>query len=420
MDNKNLVAHFDNGFDGCNFIEGGVCAAKGFSASGINAHIKANSQKNDMALIYCDKPCNAAALYTQNKVKGAPITVTKQHLADGKAQAVIVNSGNANTCNSNGIEIAEGACELTAKALGISANDVIVASTGVIGQKMSLEPFEKCIPELAKNLSVNGYNDACTAIMTTDTRQKQFAVEFTLDGKTCHIGGMSKGSGMINPNMATMLAFITTDVKISSEMLYQALKQINAITYNMVSVDGDTSTNDMVTLLSSGYAENKEITEFDEDYNIFAYALHAVMMNLARETARDGEGATKLITCVVRNADTEETAKAVALSVINSALLKAAISAADANWGRVLCAMGYAEADYDITKVSVDFASKAGQVRVCENGFGVDFSEDEAYKILSEDEVIILIDLNSGDNPAVAWGCDLTYDYVKINAEYRS
>ncbi|MBD5116493.1 MAG: bifunctional glutamate N-acetyltransferase/amino-acid acetyltransferase ArgJ [Ruminococcaceae bacterium] len=420
MDNKNLVAHFDNGFDGCTFIEGGVCAAKGFSAGGINAHIKANSQKNDMALIYCDKPCNAAALYTQNKVKGAPITVTKQHLADGKAQAVIVNSGNANTCNSNGIEIAEGACELTAKALGISANDVIVASTGVIGQKMSLEPFEKCIPELAKNLSVNGYNDACTAIMTTDTRQKQFAVEFTLDGKTCHIGGMSKGSGMINPNMATMLAFITTDVKISSEMLYQALKQINAITYNMVSVDGDTSTNDMVTLLSSGYAENKEITEFDEDYNIFAYALHAVMMNLARETARDGEGATKLITCVVRNADTEETAKAVALSVINSALLKAAISAADANWGRVLCAMGYAEADYDITKVSVDFASNAGQVRVCENGFGVDFSEDEAYKILSEDEVIILIDLNSGDNPAVAWGCDLTYDYVKINAEYRS
>lgn len=420
MDSKNLVAHFDNGFDGCTFIEGGVCAAKGFSASGINAHIKANSQKNDMALIYCDKLCNAAALYTQNKVKGAPITVTKEHLADGKAQAVIVNSGNANTCNSNGIEIAQGACELTAKALGISVNDVIVASTGVIGQKMSLEPFERCIPELAKSLSVNGYNDACTAIMTTDTRQKQFAVEFTLDGKTCHIGGMSKGSGMINPNMATMLAFITTDVKISSEMLYQALKQINAITYNMVSVDGDTSTNDMVTLLSSGYAENKEITKFDEDYNIFIYALHAVMMNLARETARDGEGATKLITCVVNNADTEETAKAVALSVINSALLKAAISAADANWGRVLCAMGYAEADYDVTKVSVDFASKAGQVRVCENGFGVDFSEDEAYKILSEDEVIILIDLNSGDNPAVAWGCDLTYDYVKINAEYRS
>lgn len=422
MESINVTEQFikDGGFDGCTFIDGGVCAAKGFKAAGVNAHIKANSQKNDMALIYCDKMCSAAALYTQNKVKGAPITVTKQHLADGKAQAVIVNSGNANTCNSNGIEIAEGACELTAKALGISADDVIVASTGVIGQKMSLDPFQKNIPVLKEKLSEKGFNDACTAIMTTDTRQKQFAVEFKLDGETCHLGGMSKGSGMINPNMATMLAFITTDVKISSEMLYQALKQINAITYNMVSVDGDTSTNDMVTILSSGYAENKEITEFNEDYNVFIYALHAVMMNLARETARDGEGATKLITCVVKNADTEETAKAVALSVINSALLKAAISAADANWGRVLCAMGYADADFDVERVSVDFASEAGQVRVCENGVGVYFSEDEAYKILSEDEVIILIDLHSGDNPAVAWGCDLTYDYVKINAEYRS
>lgn len=412
--------YFENGFEGCKFIDGGVCAAQGFSAAGVNAHIKANSQKNDMALIYCDRECNAAALYTRNKVKGAPITVTKKHLADGRARAVIVNSGNANTCNSNGIEIAEGACGLAARALGISEEDVIVASTGVIGQKMSLEPFERCIPELAKSLSKEGYNDACTAIMTTDTRQKQFAVEFTLGGKTCRLGGMSKGSGMISPNMATMLAFITTDVKISSEMLYQALKQVNAITYNMVSVDGDTSTNDMVTLLSSGYAENSEITDFSEDYNVFVYALHAVMMNLARETARDGEGATKLITCVVKNADAEETAKAAALSVVNSSLLKAAISAADANWGRVLCALGYADADFDVSKVSVDFASEKGQVRVCENGFGVDFSEEEAFKILSEDEVIILIDLHSGDNPAVAWGCDLTYDYVKINAEYRS
>lgn len=412
--------YFENGFEGCKFIDGGVCAAQGFSAAGVNAHIKANSQKNDMALIYCDRECNAAALYTQNKVKGAPIAVTKKHLADGRARAVIVNSGNANTCNSNGIEIAEGACGLAARALGISEEDVIVASTGVIGQKMSLEPFERCIPELAKRLSREGYNDACTAIMTTDTRQKQFAVEFTLGGKTCRLGGMSKGSGMISPNMATMLAFITTDVKISSEMLYQALKQVNAITYNMVSVDGDTSTNDMVTLLSSGYAENSEITDFSEDYNVFVYALHAVMMNLARETARDGEGATKLITCVVKNADTEETAKAAALSVVKSSLLKAAISAADANWGRVLCALGYADAEFDVSKVSVDFASEKGQVRVCENGFGVDFSEEEAFKILSEDEVIILIDLHSGDNPAVAWGCDLTYDYVKINAEYRS
>lgn len=422
MENKNMTEQFINevAFEGYTFIEGGVCAAKGFKAAGVNAHIKANSKKNDMALIYCDKICNAAALYTQNKVKGAPVTVTKRHLADGRAQAVIVNSGNANTCNSNGIEIAEGACELTAKALGISSEDVIVASTGVIGQKMSLDPFEKNIPVLKEKLSENGYNDACTAIMTTDTRQKQFAVEFKLGGKVCRLGGMSKGSGMINPNMATMLAFITTDVKISSEMLYSALKQINAITYNMVSVDGDTSTNDMVTILSSGYADNDEITEFNDDYNIFIYALHAVMMNLARETARDGEGATKLITCVVKNADTEETAKAVALSVVNSSLLKAAVSAADANWGRVLCAIGYAEADFEVDRVSVDFASSAGEIRVCENGFGVDFSEDEAYKILSEDEVIIIIDLHSGENPAVAWGCDLTYDYVKINAEYRS
>lgn len=407
-------------FDDYKFTDGGVCAAKGFSAAGVNAHIKANSQKNDMAIVYSDKLCNAAAIYTQNKVKGAPITVTKKHLENGKAQAVIVNSGNANTCNSNGIEIAEQACELTAKALNISADDVIVASTGVIGQKMSIEPFENNIPVLAKKLSENGFNDACTAIMTTDTRQKQFAVEFILDGKTCHLGGMSKGSGMINPNMATMLAFITTDVSISSEMLCKALKQVNAVTYTMVSVDGDTSTNDMASILASGAADNAEITAENEDYGIFVGALYAVMMNLARETARDGEGATKLIECIVKNAHDEKTAKAVALSVINSSLLKAAMFAADANWGRVLCAIGYAEADFDIGKVSVDFASDAGVVRVCENGFGTDFSEDEAFKILSENEIDIIIDLNEGEEDAIAWGCDLTYEYVKINAEYRS
>lgn len=406
--------------DKIKFIDGGVCAAKGFKAAGINAHIKANSQKNDMAIIYCDKLCNAAALYTTNKVKGAPLVVTKEHLSNGKAQAVIVNSGNANTCNSNGIEIAEGACILTAKALDIDVNDVIVASTGVIGQKMSIEPFEKSIPILAENLSEDGYNDACNAIMTTDTRQKQFAVETEIGGKICHLGGMSKGSGMINPNMATMLAFITTDIAISSEMLYQALKQVNDITYNMVSVDGDTSTNDTLAIMASGYAGNEEITGEGEDFDKFICALYAVMMNLARETARDGEGATKLIECAVKNAHNEETAKAVALSVINSALLKAAIFAADANWGRVLCAIGYAKAEFDVNKVSVDFASRVGRVRVCENGTGCDFSEDEAFKILSEDEIEIIIDLNEGEDCAVAWGCDLTYDYVKINAEYRS
>lgn len=402
------------------FIDGGVCAAQGFSAAGVNAHIKANSQKNDMAIVYCDRECNAAAIYTQNKVKGAPIAVTKKHLDNGKAQAVIVNSGNANTCNSNGIEIAEGACELTAKALGISVDDVIVASTGVIGQKMSLEPFEKNIPILAKKLSRDGFNDACNAIMTTDTRQKQFAVEFMLDGKVCHIGGMSKGSGMINPNMATMLAFITTDVNISSEMLYKALKTVNADTYSMVSVDGDTSTNDTLTIMASGYAGNKEIISEGSEYDAFVSALYSVMVRLAKETARDGEGASKLIECTVMNSHNEETAKAAALSVINSPLLKAAMSAADANWGRVMCALGYSEANFDVTKVSVDFASRVGKIRVCENGVGFDFSEDVAFKILSEDEVQIIIDLNEGKDKAVAWGCDLTYDYVKINAEYRS
>lgn len=402
------------------FIDGGVCAAKGFMASGVNAHIKANSKKNDMAIVYCDKLCNAAALYTQNKVKGAPITVTKKHLENGKAQAVIVNSGNANTCNSNGVEIAEGACELTAKALKISADDVIVASTGVIGQKMSLEPFEKNIPVLAEKLSRDGYNDACNAIMTTDTRQKQFAVEFVLDNKTCHIGGMSKGSGMINPNMATMLAFITTDVNISSEMLYKALKIVNADTYSMVSVDGDTSTNDTLAIMASGYADNKEIISEGNDFDIFVSALYSVMVRFAKETARDGEGASKLIECTVLNAHSEDTAKTAALSVINSPLLKAAMSAADANWGRVMCALGYSQTDFDVTKVSVDFASSVGKIRVCENGVGYDFSEEEAYKILSEDEVKIIIDLNEGEESAVAWGCDLTYDYVKINGDYRT
>lgn len=402
------------------FIDGGVCAAEGFTASGINAHIKANSQKNDMAIVYCDKPCSAAALYTQNKVKGAPITVTKKHLTNGKAQAVIVNSGNANTCNANGIEVAEGACELTAKALGINVDDVIVASTGVIGQRMSLEPFEKNIAILAEKLSRDGYNDACDAIMTTDTRKKQFAVEFMLDDKVCHLGGMSKGSGMINPNMATMLAFITTDANISSEMLHKALSEVNAVTYSMVSVDGDTSTNDTLAAMASGYAGNREITSEGADYDIFVSALYSVMVMFAKETARDGEGASKLIECTVMNAHNKETAKTAALSVINSPLLKAAMSAADANWGRVMCALGYSEADFDVSKVSVDFASSVGRIRVCENGVGFDFSEDDAFKILSEDEVKIIIDLNEGNEHAVAWGCDLTYDYVKINAEYRS
>ncbi len=407
-------------FDNFKLVDGGVCAAKGFIAGGINVGIKPGSTKRDLAIISCEKKCTAAAMYTQNKVKGAPITVTKKHLEDGIAQAVIVNCGNANTCNSNGIEIAEQMCELCAEKLGIDKNDVIVGSTGVIGQKLSIDPVKNNIERLAKSLSAEGSTLACEAIMTTDTRKKELAVEFELDGKVCHIGGISKGSGMINPNMATMLAFITTDVNINSALLQKALKRTTEITYNMVSVDGDTSTNDTVCIMASGLAENKEITAEDANYEIFLNGLYAVMMNLARETARDGEGATKLMECVVRNAPTEAIAKSVALSVINSSLLKAAIFAADANWGRILCAIGYAEGDFDISKVEVLLSSDKGTVKVCENGAGVDFSEDKAFAILSEDEIVIIVDLHDGFEKSVAWGCDLTYEYVKINAEYRS
>lgn len=410
-------------FDNDKMISGGICASKGFSAGGINGFIKPNSKKNDIGMISCVKKCNTVALYTTNKVKGAPIIVTKKHLQDNLAQAVIVNSGNANTCNPNGIEIADGMCELTAKALGISADDVVVASTGVIGQPMTMEPFEKYIPALAKDLSDFGGDAALEAIMTTDTRKKQFAIEFELDGKTCHIGGMSKGSGMINPNMATMLAFITTDANISVKMMDKALREMNAVTYNMVCVDGDTSTNDMVTLMSSALAGNKEITEENSDYEIFANALYTVMVNLAIETARDGEGATKLIECIVNNAKDEKTAKSIAKFVISSSLFKAAMFAADANWGRILCAIGYAEGDFDVSQVTVEFLSRAGRVKVCEHGAGVIFSEEEAHKILSEDEITVIIKMSDEENEvgsAVAWGCDLTYDYVKINAEYRS
>ena len=345
-------------FEGFDFVEGGVCAAAGFTAAGVIAGIKAgNTTKRDLALIYCAERCRTAALYTTNKVKGAPIIVTKKHLTDGYAQAVIVNSGNANTCNDNGIEIAEEMCKLTAQALDIDPEDVIVGSTGVIGQKLSIKPIKQRIPTLVQSLSPKKSSEACEAIMTTDTRKKEIAVEFEIDGRKCHVGGISKGSGMINPNMATMLAFITTDTAISGVMLEKALRKVNDVTYNMVSVDGDTSTNDTLVLMSSGLAKNSEITCEDKNYEIFENALYAVMMNLARETARDGEGATKLLECIVKGAPTEQTAKIVAKSVISSSLLKAAMFAADANWGRILCAIGYAKADFDINKVSVELAS---------------------------------------------------------------
>ena len=401
-------------------IEGGVCAAKGYKASGLHSGIRQNATKKDLALILSEVPANAAAVYTTNLVKGAPLKVTKSHISDGKAQAVICNSGNANTCNADGIEIAECMSSLLSAELGIKAEDVIVASTGVIGQPLNIAPIAKAIPALAKSLSDDGNADAAAAIMTTDTIMKQAAVEFELDGKTCHLGGMAKGSGMIHPNMATMLVFITTDASISAKMLQKALSSDVKKTFNMVSVDGDTSTNDMVSIMANGLAQNAEITEDDDAFKLFMEALNTVTMQLCRMIAGDGEGATKLLECKVSGAKDEETAKIVAKSVICSSLLKAAMFGADANWGRVLCAIGYSGAEVDVDKIDVSFKSKMGVIEVCRNGAGVAFSEDYAKEILLEKEIDILINLNDGDKNATAWGCDLTYDYVKINGDYRS
>ena len=401
-------------------INGGVCAASGFKAAGVHCGIRKNKTKKDLALIVSDTVCNAAAVYTTNLVKGAPLTVTKNHIANGKAQAVICNSGNANTCNANGIEIAEQMSNLVEQAIGVSANDVVVASTGVIGQPLDITPIANGIPMLAQNLSCRGSQDAAEAIMTTDTIDKQIAVEFTIDGKVCKMGGIAKGSGMIHPNMATMLVFITTDAAISSDMLQKALSGDIANTFNMLSIDGDTSTNDMVTVLANGMAGNTEITDDGEDFNIFMKALNTVTVNLCRVIAGDGEGATKLLECKVSGAKTLDTAKTVAKSVICSSLLKAAMFGADANWGRVLCAIGYSGADVDVTKIDVSFVSNKGKIVVCQNGAGVDFSEEKAKEILLEKEIIIDIKLNDGDFSSTAWGCDLTYDYVKINGDYRT
>ena len=404
-------------------LEGGVCAAKGFKASGVYCAIKENpTKKNDIAMIVSDVMCNAAGVYTQNKVKGAPVIVTKKNLAKsgGRAKAVIVNSKNANTCNADGEEKADEMCRLTADALGIKPEEVIVASTGVIGQVLPIEPIKKAVPQLVEKLSYTGNIEAATAIMTTDTVKKEYAVKFTVGGKECHLGGMAKGSGMIHPNMATTLNFITTDCAVSVPMLQKALSETVKITYNCLSVDGDQSTNDTCMLISSGLAGNAEITEENADFDTFKAALYQVMANLTRMLAKDGEGATKLLTCICSGSPDLDTAIIVAKSVIRSPLFKCAMFGADANWGRVLCAIGYAEAEFDINKVDVDLGSKVGRIAVCRNGAGVDFSEDEAKKILLEDEIDIFIDLNSGDAQATAWGCDLTYDYVKINGDYRS
>lgn len=409
-------------FEGYTYVQGGVCAAKGFKANGLNCGLYADKNKNDLALIVSDEICNTAAVYTTNKVKGAPILVTKKHLSatKGKCRAVIANSKNANTCNADGEKKAQKMTELAAKELGITADEVIVASTGVIGQVLPIEPVESHIGELVSGLSYDGNSRAVNAIMTTDTVPKEIAVAFTAGGVTCTLGGMAKGSGMIHPNMATTLNFLTTDAAISTELIQKALLEITKITYNCLSIDGDTSTNDMVCVLANGMAGNKEITEEDEAYQAFKQALYIVMMNLTKMLAKDGEGATKLIECTVSEAKDLDTAIIVAKSVIRSPLFKCAIFGEDANWGRILCAVGYAEADFDINKVDVELASEKGVLPVCRNGAGIAFSEAFAKEVLSEDEILVHISLHDGEAEAKAWGCDLTYDYVKINGDYRS
>lgn len=402
------------------FTDGGVTAPKGFTANGIHCGIRKSKDKKDLALIFCEKECDTAAVYTQNLVCGAPITVTKNNISDGKARAVVCNSGIANTCNADGIEKAEGMCDITANALGISKSDIIVASTGVIGQPLDLEPVKNGINELVSGLNKNGSDSAANAIMTTDTVKKEFACEFTLGGKPCHIGAISKGSGMIHPNMATMLAFITTDANISSEMLKSSLLEVVADSFNMLSVDGDTSTNDTVAILASGLCENERITEKNDDYRTFTLALSSICEKLVKLMAKDGEGATKLVECVVTGASDVKTAKTCAKAVICSSLVKAAMFGSDANWGRILCALGYSGVDIDVHRVDVKFSSDGGEIEVCKDGSGIDFSEELAKKVLSCDEVYILVDLKSGASCATAYGCDLTYDYVKINGDYRT
>jgi len=401
-------------------INGGVCAAKGFLAGGVHAGIRKNKSKKDLALIFSEKKAAAASTYTLNLVKGAPLTVTKKNIEDGFAQAIVCNSGNANTCNADGIFIAESMCSLVADTIGIDKTDVIVASTGVIGQPLPLEPIENAMPALKDSLSADGSKDAAEGIMTTDTVLKEIAVKFEIGGKEVKIGGIAKGSGMIHPNMATMLVFITTDCAITSEMLKLALGNDIKDSFNMISVDGDTSTNDMVSILANGMAENPIIDSIGENYEIFCQALSVVTKTLCKAIAKDGEGATKLLECNVSGGKDELNAKIIAKSVVCSSLLKAAMFGKDANWGRILCAIGYSGAYCDVTKIDVYFESSAGSIKVCENGSGVDFDEDKALKILTPDEIKINITLGDGEAKATAWGCDLTYDYVKINGDYRT
>lgn len=402
------------------YIEGGATAAKGFKAGGIYCGIRNNPDKADLAMIASEVPCNAAAVYTKNKVKAAHIPVTMRHLADGKAQAVICNSGNANTCTADGEEIAEKACEIAANSLGISKDDVLPAATGVIGVPLPIEPFEKALPKLATSITEDGSSDAAEAILTTDTYKKECAVEFEAGGKTCRLGGIAKGSGMIHINMGTMLSFISTDCSISQPMLDKALHEEIADSFNQVSVDGDSSTNDTVVLMANGLAGNDEITGAGADYDAFFEALHMVSVELSKMIAGDGEGCTKLLEAHVTGAPDKETARMVSKSIVCSSLFKAAVFASDANWGRILCAIGYTDADFDVSNIDVSVRSEAGEVLVCKASASVPFDDDFATEVLSKEAVTVEADLHDGDEEAYAWGCDLTYDYVKINGSYRS
>jgi len=403
------------------FIEGGVCAAKGFRASGMHVGVKTKkTDKKDLALIVADCDCRAAAVYTRNIVKSAPLLVTKDHLGNDRARVVIANSGNANACAPNGEENARRMCLAVASELGVSENDVIVASTGVIGQTLPIEVIESGVAKLVSKLSYDGSNDAAEAIMTTDLVMKQLAVEFMIGGKAVRLGGIAKGSGMIHPNMGTMLAFLTTDCAISPEMIQTALVSATNVSFNRVSVDGDTSTSDMLTLLASGMACNDEISSPGADYDIFTDALNTLCIELAKMMAADGEGASHLITCRVQGARSVAEAEALSKSVISSTLTKAAIFGADANWGRVLCAMGYSGVDFDPDSVNIAFESDAGRIIVCENGRGLPFDEGFAKKILSQHDVTIDVGLSAGVAECTCWGCDITYEYIRINGDYRT
>lgn len=408
------------------FVDGGICAPKGFHAAGLHAGFK-KSKKKDLAIIYSENICDSAAAYTTNKVKGAALIVTKEHLTNGKASAVVVNSGNANTYAANGMEIAKATCEIAAEALNLETENVLVCSTGVIGEELSIDPFKTGVPKAAKvvlagDSSAKHYGSmlAAEAIMTTDKIKKEVAVSFNLGGKVCHIGGISKGSGMINPNMATMLAFITTDVDIDSKVLRTVLKNDINNSFNQISVDGDTSTNDTVIIMANGQGGNKRITGEGRNFDIFSAALNAVTVKLAKMMAKDGEGATKLIECKVKNAPTDVIAMRISKTVIQSDLVKTAIFGTDANWGRVLCAVGYTPGTFNVDNVDVTLASKAGDVTVCKGSFGIQFDEDHAKKVLEEDEITIIVNLHDGKAEAEAYGCDLTYDYVRINGMYRT